>query len=474
MSTPSIVQSNSNYNITMTGSNTVTALSLSATPSVGNAVVVAFWNPTTNGSQLTSLVDNQTGNTFTPIIQKLASNIYLGDAELWWCPSLSTASGTYTITATLAGGASGASSALSIMEVSGAGGVDQSGYGYSQTSTGPVDPTCSAQNNHASTLVICATGGNSNLVGFSPDPPPNLSTTVYDATASSPAFGVWTGTTSTLVTASAGNSSWSNSAGAVGVIATFYPAGGPLAVRQACTGSSGSTSVLSQSGYFAEATLPGSCIFVVATSNSGGGALSFSDAINGAYTGLDYILDSSALTQGKSFVFQNAASIGTGNALTVSHPSSGKYTAFVAFEIQNTTANCLAAHAAALQTLAVTTANAISSGNVQAGTGSALVLGVSANLTENNTAPFYPIVGTGFTPCPSPGTTFWPFNSNNSGSAEYATVTNPGQTVVTFTPPGASSDDYMTFIAVFNQIGGAFVPTFTLTQFFVNDTYVQM
>ena len=250
------------------------------------------------------------------------------------------------------------------------------------------------------------------------------------------------------------------------------PASLPLAVRQACVSFSGSTNVNFQTGSFASATLAGSTIFVVGTCNSAGANMTFADAINGAYVNLDTVIDPGATQALKGFMFQNAASIGTSNVLTVTPSTGAKNTGFVAFEIQGAPTPYLAAHAAGLQTLATNTANAIASPTVQAGVGSAIAIAVSANFTANN-ATYAPSVGTGYTICPSPGGNFWVFNALNLATAEYQTLTNPGGMNATFTPPGSTSDDYTTFIAVFNQIGGAFVPPFTLTQFFVNDQYFQ-
>jgi hypothetical protein len=248
----------------------------------------------------------------------------------------------------------------------------------------------------------------------------------------------------------------------------------PLAVRQACVVNSAGTAVFSETAYFAEATLAGSTIFVVAKGSTlGGNAFTgFSDAVNGAYTSLDFIKDTSAFGIFQSYMLQNAASIGTANGLTISASASEAGLGFVAYEIQGASASSLAAHAAGLQTLATGAANAIISPTVQAGIGSALAVAVSINDTQQNTT-YEPAVGTGFTICPSPGANFWLDNAIDIATGEYQLYTNPGGIAATFTPPGATSDDYVTFIAVFNSIGGAFVPPFTATQFFVNDQYIQ-
>lgn len=249
----------------------------------------------------------------------------------------------------------------------------------------------------------------------------------------------------------------------------------PLAVRQACVGDSASTFVVSQGASFAEATLLGSTIFVVAKAAAvaGNAITGFADAVNGSgYQSLDFVVDGTAQGQFKGYVFQNAQSIGTAQALTVSASVSQPHLGFVAFEIQGTTPSSLAAHTAQLQTLATGAANAITSGTVQAGTGSTIAVAVTVNTTCNNTT-FAPTVGTGFTICPSPGGNFWAVSAQSQATAEFQLLTNPGGMAATFTPPGATSDDYVTFLAVFNSIGGAFVPPFTVTQFFVNDQYIQ-
>lgn len=259
------------------------------------------------------------------------------------------------------------------------------------------------------------------------------------------------------------------------VFAGIYdaPASLPLGVRQACVGFSGNTVVGFQTGSFAAPTLAGSTIFVVTTGNSGGGQQTFADAINGAYTPLDTVIDVAELTRLQSFMFQNAASIGTAQVLTVTPASGAKLLGFIAYEIQGIPGASLAAHVGGLQTLATAAANAIATPTIQAGIGAAIAIAVCQNTSDQNTT-FAPTVGTGYALCPSPGDNFWPFSAKNMATGEFQTLTNPQGMNATFTPPGPSSDNYATFIAVFNSIGGAFVPPFTQTQFFVNDQYIQM
>lgn len=259
-------------------------------------------------------------------------------------------------------------------------------------------------------------------------------------------------------------------------IAAFNEIGAlaPLALRQACVADSGATSVLFQNGSFGLATLPGSTIFVVCKGSSLGGNqfTSFADSVNGNYQALDSVADAS--TNFKAFVFQNAAAVGIAQAFTVNASVSQAHLGFVAYEIQGTSPASLAAHAVALQTLATLTANAITTGQVQAGVGSAIAIGVAINATGNNGVSSQAAIGTGFTVAPSPGGAFWSAFGALQATGEFQAYTNPGGISATFTAGGASSDDYVSFIAVFNSIGGAFVPPFTQNQFFVNDQYIQM
>jgi hypothetical protein len=95
------------------------------TPVVGNSIIVAVGLRSIGGGAtvVSSITDNQSGNTFSKIVSNFSAN--QSDQELWWCPALTSASGTYTLTITLTGNPGGW--VIGFMEVSGGPVADQNG-----------------------------------------------------------------------------------------------------------------------------------------------------------------------------------------------------------------------------------------------------------------------------------------------------------------------------------------------------------
>ena len=125
--------------------------SFAALPAAGNAVVVSFGEYAGGGVDVASVTDNQ-GNTYT----KAASSYTAGDgpaSAIWYCPSIGTPSGTFTVTAGFTGGVAAYTSMI-LSEVAGGlattGTVDLSygafdGSGLTTVTIGPTADTAQAR-----------------------------------------------------------------------------------------------------------------------------------------------------------------------------------------------------------------------------------------------------------------------------------------------------------------------------------------
>lgn len=130
------------------------SLSFASTPSVGNAAIISVQLKGSGTPVVSTLTDNHS-NTYSRIASLGFSG---GDNELWWCPSIVSSSGTFTVTPVFN---VSAAYVISIMEVAGlTGTVDQMA-----TATGagggssPISITMGAQNTGANALVIALMSG---------------------------------------------------------------------------------------------------------------------------------------------------------------------------------------------------------------------------------------------------------------------------------------------------------------------------
>jgi hypothetical protein len=207
------------------GFNGSNAVSFASTPSVGNAVIALI---TAQTVKTVTLIDNQSGNTYSPVVQASDSGggYFHADAEIWWCPVLSSASGTFTVTGNSATGG-GEHRAIVIMEVSGLGNtVDQSGsasdVGAASTS---LTVSCSGTNTNINDLVVAVINSNAGDSGGNATYPP---TSLYTALLySNPnATGVSMTSGYKLLTGgetSSAAASWTTASWCAGAIATFKP-----------------------------------------------------------------------------------------------------------------------------------------------------------------------------------------------------------------------------------------------------------
>ena len=150
--TLAVVQSASN-NTEFSAATTLTC-SLTSLPSVGNAVIAIF---TTRGAAVvSSMADNQSGNTYAKVVAAASSAGSAGDAEIWWLSSVVGASGTFTVTVTAS---ASEPLTLTLIEVSGLNAIDQTGSAlYTGTNLASATVTGSAANTNATDLVVAAFG----------------------------------------------------------------------------------------------------------------------------------------------------------------------------------------------------------------------------------------------------------------------------------------------------------------------------
>jgi hypothetical protein len=166
----------------VTTSNSIAAnvCSFTSLPTTGNAVIVVVKTFNTSGgnhSRPSAMVDNQSGNTFVKIKDNNVSVNGNISAALWWCPSITAPSGTYTVTATLDNTGTTWLSQVELYEWSGlAGTIDQSAS-VPDTGTGVETATLTNAGANANandlvmTVILC---GNSNGAGL-----PGAPTTGY-------------------------------------------------------------------------------------------------------------------------------------------------------------------------------------------------------------------------------------------------------------------------------------------------------
>jgi len=153
--------------------------SFSSTPTVGNVVfVTGFWNPTF-GTEPTSISisDNQ-GNTYSAVVRSAVTQengVFIG-----YCV-IGTASGTFTVTATVTGGSADAGVALCLQEWSGmdtASLLDQSGSG-TQFVNSSFSVSASGANSGDDRVVIAGVSGRGSDITPTNSPPDTGYTNVF-------------------------------------------------------------------------------------------------------------------------------------------------------------------------------------------------------------------------------------------------------------------------------------------------------
>ncbi len=144
------------------------AQSLASLPTAGNTVIVALTvkeETPIHGSILSSITDNQ-GNTYTRAISQFTDYSSSPESEdIWYCPSIGTPSGTFTVTATFS--ATSNSIGLSIIESTPLIYVDQTGVVCPTETAASIVVTNMQKDSVSNGLVVTtgAFGGNNGSTG---------------------------------------------------------------------------------------------------------------------------------------------------------------------------------------------------------------------------------------------------------------------------------------------------------------------
>jgi hypothetical protein len=224
MSAP--ILANNQCNTSIAFSSGVLTLTAGTVPTAGNAMLVIFGVQASNGHVVSSVTDNQTGNTFTKQFGGYYST-YNAGSEYWLCQSLATLTtpATYTVTLTMSGNPSSSTGAMALLEVAGSTGIESNGA-ISLVSTSPNDPTCTAANTVATDLVITSITGPSGFSGFTSSG--TCSTQVCGLTGGNPGLCIYQGATSSIVTPAQAFTYSNSASSAAGIIAfkglITYPA----------------------------------------------------------------------------------------------------------------------------------------------------------------------------------------------------------------------------------------------------------
>lgn len=236
----SIVQSHtSTTNITGTGG---ASASFSSLPGISNAVIVVVKTLADGAApEPVSIADNQSGNTYSNIQTQNGAG-YSGCTAIWWCHSIASPSGTFTVTPTFGSVPGDVYSVLiELYEVSGLAGTVDKSISTNDGGTGVLTTTItdSGANVNANDLVMCAIVlGNDSGIATLGTPATGYAT--LNATDGSSSFGVGVGGSSSgfssntaykvvsSVQTSSATWSWASGSNSFfnAVLATFQAAGG--------------------------------------------------------------------------------------------------------------------------------------------------------------------------------------------------------------------------------------------------------
>jgi hypothetical protein len=204
--------------------------SFTTLPTTGHSVLVELDFSLSGGSNVTisSIADNQgVSNTYTLV--KSAFSGFGGSTFLYWCPSIGTTSGTFTITVNITSSTNSNGWNWAIMEASGlAGTVDQTGSNTGNPVT-TLTATAAGANATANELVIggMIMGNFNNSPALSNPPTTGYTTWFIDQSTINGQTGAGAGYK--IVSAgetSAATWSWTGSGHASALVATFQGSGG--------------------------------------------------------------------------------------------------------------------------------------------------------------------------------------------------------------------------------------------------------
>lgn len=152
--TPAVVQVHSTASF---GAGTASD-SFSSLPTAAHAVIVEVSARTAFNTFTVTVADNQ-GNTYTQVAAAASPGGSASQTWIFWCPSIGTPSGTFTVTATFtvaSGSGTPGGAVVALLEASGLGStVDQTGTSNG-TGVMTATVTASAANTNASDLVVAA------------------------------------------------------------------------------------------------------------------------------------------------------------------------------------------------------------------------------------------------------------------------------------------------------------------------------
>jgi hypothetical protein len=204
--------------VQVTGANSLASptLSFASLPQKANTVFVGVALLGTGAVSVTGVTDNQS-NTYVKVGSASSPSGTI-DCELWWCQSIGTPSGTFTVTAATTGTLSASNQGICLMETPPAT-ADKLGSGDLSSANTTLTVTSSAANTYANELVLgLMTTNASSGVTY------GLLTTGYTNWFHSTS-GTWESFGYKNVSAietSAATGTWATGNGAAGVVASFY------------------------------------------------------------------------------------------------------------------------------------------------------------------------------------------------------------------------------------------------------------
>jgi len=211
------------------GSTTTGSLSFTSLPAGGKSIIVGLASSSSGG--FSPVTDNQSGNTYSQVVLELdpANNNNSAACALFWCPSITTPSGTFTITWTWGNGLNAGWTGVFLLEVAGIFSVDKTGVANcSGLTSGPLVMTASGANASSSSLVVgCASqrAGSAGGGAWTTAPTTGYGTglIVYTGSNQGPDSVGGYKIVSALETSSMTTPTWTGTGTAAGVIATFNP-----------------------------------------------------------------------------------------------------------------------------------------------------------------------------------------------------------------------------------------------------------
>lgn len=447
---------------------TITATS---TPTVGRSIIIPIGMPGDNG--IATVVDNQGGGNVFVKVKEQFDSTGGGDhavSSLWWCPSLVTASGTYTVTATPVTPAEGANGAIGLIEASstlGALSVDQisgaADVAGASTSLTVTNPSANAVATDLAVSLICVSSGDTTSFAV---PPSSGYTALIERSLNTDGMCVTAGyKILTGIETTAASASWGATGFAAGALVTFKePGAAPQVISQVQNSSATTLTSL-----VAPAITPSaSDSLAVFTLSSTGSGLILNDAgvgnnyrhVGGGNSGGTFFLD--------AYLAQNV--IGSPTTITVSAGAASIY-AIAVVDVKQCAINngALGFNVHAQTGSGTAGANLIFSNTIPlANPALMLAINVDLGLLGACTAGTSPIAFTGQTP-------IWAtFGAGTAVAVIESALINSTQQATFGSTAANKSDNFITLAMDIGYFLTFTLQPFTPVQFFVTDTVIQM